>query len=350
MLSAEEDGGPSEHNGVGTALVLWGKDGVMERLKTMAILALLAALAGSIALAATGGEAEVRISARQLEDGRVEFGLQQRVDGRWGERVLPRGRYFPADAAVNRWLNSTPMTMSVAGADDLAEGPQTSNSVEVRITARRLGDKRVEFALQQRMDGEWGDRILTRGRYFPPTARINRWLNSTPMTVSVVGTGGPAASITPQTLNIRTQVGQGFTPSGAVWDVRLDDFTDERLASVVSPTESSSSIYEPHLGFSCLENGTVLRAGFIGLPVSDINDRYTVTIRWDSLAAQTMTLSENVNRGHFLDNPTVYRRNVANHDMLRVRFVGYSTSVTATIDLSAIREAPTWPNILACGN
>lgn len=326
---------------------------MMARLKTMAILALLAALAGSIALAATGGEAEVRITARQLEDGRVEFALQQRADGRWGERVLPRSRYFPADATVNRWLNSTPLTVSVAGADDLAEGPQTSNDgegVEVRITARRLGDGRVEFALQQRMDGEWSDRILTPSRYFPPTATVNRWLNSTPMTVSAAGTGGPTASVTPQTLNIRTQIGQGVTPGGAVWDVSLDDFTDERLASVVSPTESSSSIYEPLLGFSCLENGTVLLAGFIGLPVSDINDRYTVTIRWDSLAAQTMTLSENANRGHFLDNPTVYRRNVANHDMLRVRFVGYSTSVTATIDLSAIREAPTWPNILACGN
>ena len=47
----------------------------MERLKTLTILALLAAMAGGIALAATGGEAEVRINARQLEDGRVEFAL-----------------------------------------------------------------------------------------------------------------------------------------------------------------------------------------------------------------------------------------------------------------------------------
>ena len=142
----------------------------MARLKTMAILALLVALAGSIALAATDGEAEVRISARQLEDGRVEFALQQRVDGRWGERVLPRSRYFPADATVNRWLNSTPLMVSVAATDDLTEGPNDV-SVEVRITARRLGDGRVEFALQQRVDGEWGDRLLTCGRYFPPNCK-----------------------------------------------------------------------------------------------------------------------------------------------------------------------------------
>ena len=90
----------------------------MERLKTLMIAALLAALAGSIALAATGGEAEVRINARQLEDGRVEFALQQRVDGGWGERQLPRSRYFPANAGHNRWLNSTPMTVSVASIED----------------------------------------------------------------------------------------------------------------------------------------------------------------------------------------------------------------------------------------
>ena len=321
----------------------------MERLKTMAILALLAALASSIVLAAADGEAEVRISARQLEDGRVEFGLQQRVDSRWGERVLPRSRYFPADATVNRWLNSTPMTVSVAATDDLTEGPNDV-SAEVRITARRLGDGRVEFALQQRVNGEWGDRILTRGRYFPADATVNRWLNSTSMTVGVAGAGGPTASVTPQTLNIRTQIGEGVTPGGAVWDVSLDDFTDERLVYVISPTESSSSIYEPRLWFRCSENGTVLHAGFFDLPVSDINDRYTATIRWDSLTAQTDRLRERGDRMHIFNNPTAYRRNVANHDMLRVRFVGYSTTVTATLDVSAMRDAPTWPNILACGN
>ena len=329
----------------------------MERPKTMAILVLLAALAGSIALAATGGEAEVRISARQLEDGRVEFGLQQRVDGRWGERVLPRSRYFPADATVNRWLNSTPMTVSVAGADDLAEGPQTSNSVEVRITARRLGDGRVEFALQQRVDGEWGDRVLTPGRYFPPTARVNRWLNSTPMTVSVTAVGdlteGPPTPATSQAPAIRTQVGAGVTPGGALWGVWLDDFTDERKSMVIiSPTEGNSSLYEPLLAFRCSGNGTKLEAWFSDLPTSDINDRWATTIRWDTLAAQAVSLYENSVSGnaHFLSNPEQYRRNVANHNMLRVRFVGYSTIVTATIDVSAMREAPAWPNILACGN
>ena len=54
-------------------------------------------LLASYALGHTlSGDAEVRISARKLADGRVEFALQQRVGGEWGERQLPRARFFPA--------------------------------------------------------------------------------------------------------------------------------------------------------------------------------------------------------------------------------------------------------------
>lgn len=78
----------------------------------VAALALAALAAGAVY--AASHSAEVRITARQLEDGRVEFALQQRVGGEWGERQLPRSRFFPADVGHNRWLNSTPLTVSVA--------------------------------------------------------------------------------------------------------------------------------------------------------------------------------------------------------------------------------------------
>ena len=165
----------------------------MRRLKTMAILGLLAVLVGSIALATTSSETDVRISARQLEDGRVEVGLQQRVDGEWGERALPRSRYFPADATVNRWLNSTPMIVSVIATDDLTERPTISvtpqrpndgESIEVRVAARQIKDGRVEFALQQRVDGVWGERTLPHRRYFPANAAVNRWLSTAAVTVN----------------------------------------------------------------------------------------------------------------------------------------------------------------------
>ena len=40
---------------------------------------------------------DVKIVAQKLEDGRIEFGLEQD-----GERILPRARFFPADAQVGR--------------------------------------------------------------------------------------------------------------------------------------------------------------------------------------------------------------------------------------------------------
>ena len=57
---------------------------------------------------------EVRVAAQLRADGRMEFALQERgADGTWGERRLPRGRFFPADTRVGRWLGSTPLTVGV---------------------------------------------------------------------------------------------------------------------------------------------------------------------------------------------------------------------------------------------
>ena len=60
----------------------------------------------------TQNTAEVRITAKKLVDGRIEFGLQPRETDGWGERVLPRSRYFPANAQVDRWLSSSPVLLS----------------------------------------------------------------------------------------------------------------------------------------------------------------------------------------------------------------------------------------------
>jgi len=97
--------------------------------------ALLIALAAGIAIGVAvtaiaaaqappaAATAEVRITARLLENGKVEFGLQQREGDGWGARQLPRVRYFPADADVGRWLNSSPVTVT-APARGAATAPQ----------------------------------------------------------------------------------------------------------------------------------------------------------------------------------------------------------------------------------
>ena len=73
----------------------------------VAVGALVAVLAGAVVASpvagqeAAGGDVEVRIVARKLESGRIEFGLQQRSsDDTWGDRQLPRVRFFPTTAGV----------------------------------------------------------------------------------------------------------------------------------------------------------------------------------------------------------------------------------------------------------
>ena len=47
---------------------------------------------------------------------------------------------------------------------------------EVRISAQRLDNGRVEVGLQQRQaDGAWGERLLPERRFFPASGFVNRW-------------------------------------------------------------------------------------------------------------------------------------------------------------------------------
>ncbi len=125
-------------------------------------------------------EPEVRIVARKLGNGKIEFGLQQhQTHNTWGDRQFPRARLFPTDAPAGRWLVSSPLTLTVALAADELE-----SQVEVRIVARRSGG-RVEFGLQQRTaGGSWGDRHLPPRRFFPAQTVVERWLGSSVIDLS----------------------------------------------------------------------------------------------------------------------------------------------------------------------
>ena len=58
---------------------------------------------------------ELRIAARRTADGRIEFALQERAGGgSWGDRRLPRQRFMPADAETDRWLASSALTIETA--------------------------------------------------------------------------------------------------------------------------------------------------------------------------------------------------------------------------------------------
>ena len=122
-------------------------------------------------MAQSSASVEVRVEARRLADGRIEFAVAQRTDGGlWSDRILPAQRFFPT-SSEGRWLRS-----STVGID-------ASASVEVRVEARRLADGRVEFAAAQRTDGGlWSDRILPAQRFFP-TDSEGRWLRSSPVEI-----------------------------------------------------------------------------------------------------------------------------------------------------------------------
>ena len=99
----------------------------VHRLTIVGSLAALAILtAGVVFASTTQGQKDVRIAAQLLENGKVEFGLQERTDGgEWGSTLLPARNKFPyATATVDRWLYSSPVTLTpVASLPDGGIGP-----------------------------------------------------------------------------------------------------------------------------------------------------------------------------------------------------------------------------------
>ena len=83
---------------------------------------------------------EVRITAQLAADGRIEFALQERSEGgSWSQRRLPRARFLSADAVVDRWLFSSSLTVvSASGPRELriAARPRDDGRVEFGLQER----------------------------------------------------------------------------------------------------------------------------------------------------------------------------------------------------------------------
>jgi len=124
----------------------------------------------------------------------TEYSFRVRLDTTAGDAS--------ATATVRTATAPTGVPVSGHSADD------TAGEVEVRIVARRAESGRVEFGLQQReRGGDWGGRLLPRQRFFPPDARVGRWLVSTPValsTAAATGTGLPPGFDTTTTTTTTT--------------------------------------------------------------------------------------------------------------------------------------------------
>ena len=134
--------------------------------------------------------ASVRIQARLLDSGSIEFGLELDGEREW----LPRLRFFPyATAQEGRWLYSSPYELS--------------HGRTIRIQARLVASGKVEFALELPDRSVW----LPRSRLFPyATATVERWLFSSPYETPTVRA--------PRLLRVDSVI---CDRSGAVHSVRL---------------------------------------------------------------------------------------------------------------------------------
>ena len=141
------------------------------------------------------------ITARRLDDGRVEFAF--RPSG--GARIFPEQRYVPADAELNSWLVSSDVTHV-----DATLG---------RIIARRLDDGRMEFGF--RVAG--GDELLPHLR-FVPAVTSGGWLRSSELSFSVAPpdlTPEFSATLGDQTFNTRDETTELTLPAAEGGDGAL---------------------------------------------------------------------------------------------------------------------------------
>jgi len=93
-------------------------------LKIVSLAVLVALTIGiGIAISQTASTTNaVRIVAQKLEDDRIEFALEHK-----GERILPRSRYFPANAPTGRWLRSSAVALQ-------SEVPATDSALLEQVT------------------------------------------------------------------------------------------------------------------------------------------------------------------------------------------------------------------------
>ena len=113
---------------------------------------LLTAGAVGLVWAATSSEAEVRINARRLGDGRVEVGLQQRSGGDWASRQLPDARFLTPDAEAGRWFSSSPLGVAIAEStteNDALELAAERLSYLCLVTHERSGDEEFWNLIRQ---------------------------------------------------------------------------------------------------------------------------------------------------------------------------------------------------------
>ena len=136
------------------------------------------------------GDVEVRVLARNLEDGRVEVAVQHRHDdnSEWSRQALPRARYLAPDSEAGHWRASNPVAIQTMPAQAEAEAAQVdpdANPATVAATTQ-AGDLPDLYCLvthENPGDQEFWNQVRQNAQ---------RWSENVPVRQRVVGSGDPA--------------------------------------------------------------------------------------------------------------------------------------------------------------
>ena len=94
----------------------------------------------------SGSGVELRIGAQRLDDGRTEFGLQVWDGENWAERVLPQSRFFPTNSRVDRWLNASALTLESGHVVRISAKLLEDDRIEFALQ-QRIGEEWVDRLL-----------------------------------------------------------------------------------------------------------------------------------------------------------------------------------------------------------
>ena len=317
---------------------------IAPTIRILSILALMATIAFTWGITSTaraeseltGSGVVVRIGAQRLDDGRTEFALQVREESSWSEFVLPSSRYFPATARVDRWLNSSVLTLK-------------SGHV-VRISAKLLEDDRIEFAMQQSIGDQWVDRLLPRPRFFPANVEVGRWLYSgrlepvgyVPIQSRAAAVGGAA----PFSNWFETSSGDGYL-SGV--DIRAEadghgtEASGGNVVFMIRCDALPNSIGELGVNATAFQRLSGARRT-ISLTYH-VDDDEPVTAEWevrgDPLNAWGVSLAA--------QNPETLLERLRTASSVRLQIAG-APDVDVTFDISDLYKTGTQENLDQCGN
>ena len=308
-----------------------------------ALLAVLV-LAGYATAHVLSGDAEVRISARRLDDGRTEFALQQRSDGEWGDRVLPRARFFPADAEQDQWLNSTPLSVESEGheSDDMLNEELRSAKEELAATQQaiadaqklvtELEDTQAEATATPMIVREGGRKAYDEGRIVTQVEFESTQYGpvSTPTTMIRVRADGEfGLRDRPLTLSITCQ------NTGAM-DI---EFTNGPSPIVGEPQESG---YVP----------TFWLVSYRFVPTPESGDIGATDARWEPFTSSyDRTTSEWYTPLTMPHHTLTFFWTLYNAEQLEIVIVGEDKeTMKATFTLDGVFDTPVQPNIDRCGD